>query len=136
MNSVNLLGRITIDPELKSTTNGTSVTSFNLAVNGMKNDKGEQRTDFIPITIWNKQAENVCKYVHKGDQLAIGGKIQSNNYEDKEGNKRTRIEVLATNVHFLGTKKQETTQSETQHEEDALEDFDDQVIEDDLELPF
>ena len=51
-------------------------------------------------------------------------------------NKRTRIEVLATNVHFLGTKKQETTQSETQHEEDALEDFDDQVIEDDLELPF
>ena len=137
MNSANLLGRITSDPELRSTASGTSVTSFNLAVNGMKNDKGEQRTDFIPITVWNKQAENLCKYVHKGDQLAVSGRIQSSSYEDKDGNKRTKIEVLGSNIHFLGTKKQETTQDTSQFNEDAYEDFDGDVELSDIEdLPF
>lgn len=120
MNNVSLLGRITTDPELRATANGTSVTSFNLAVNGMKNANGEQRTDFIPVTIWNKQAENLCKYVHKGDQLAISGRMQSSVYETQDGSKRTKIEVLANAIHFLGTKKKETSE-ETSY--DKYEDF-------------
>lgn len=137
MNSVNLLGRITIDPELRSTANGTNVTSFNLAVNGMKNANGEQRTDFIPVTIWNKQAENLCKYVHKGDQLAVSGRIQSTNYETQDGSKRTKIEVLANTIHFLGIKKKEETNDKEETTYDKYEDFDgDTILSDIDDLPF
>lgn len=121
MNNVSLLGRITSDPELRATSNGTSVTSFNLAINGLPNANGEQRTDFIPITIWKKQAENVCKYVHKGDQLAINGRMQSSNYETKDGEKRTKIEVVASNVIFIGSKKKE----EQPKEETSYDDYED-----------
>jgi single-strand DNA-binding protein len=135
MNNANLLGRITSDPELRATANGTKVCSFNLAVNGIKNANGEQRTDFIPITIWNKQAENLCKYVHKGDQLVVSGRIQSNSYEDKDGNKRTKVEVLGNMIQFLGTKKKETTEST--FNEDDYEDFNgDVVLSDQDDLPF
>ena len=134
MNNVSLLGRITTDPELRATTNGTHVCSFNLAVNGVPNANGEQRTDFIPVTIWKTQAENLCKYVHKGDQLAVSGRIQTTNYETQDGSKRTKVEVLASAVHFLGTKKKETTE-ETSY--DKYEDFNGDVeLSDQADLPF
>lgn len=135
MNQVQILGRITTNPELRATSNGTSVTSFNVAVNGIKDSNGNQRTDFIPVVVWNKQAENVCKYVNKGDQLAITGRIQTSTYEAQDGSKRTKIEVLANGVTFLGTKHEET-KDEVQ-EEDVLADFsnDIELVEDD-DLPF
>lgn len=137
MNNVSLLGRITTDPELRATANGTSVTSFNLAINGIPNANGEQRTDFIPITIWNKQAENVCKYVHKGDQLAISGRIQSSSYETQDGTRRTKIDVLGTSVHFLGTKKKEESSEKEETSYDEYEDFNGDVeLSDDDSLPF
>lgn len=139
MNLVSLLGRITSEPELRATTSGSHVVSLNLAINGVPNANGETRTDFIPITIWNKQADNVCKYVHKGDQLAVSGRIQTTNYETKDGTKRTKFEVVANNVHFIGSKKKEESNEISKEEPsyDDYEDFDGDVeLSDQDDLPF
>lgn len=71
----------------------------------MKNDKGETISDFIGIVVWGKQAENLCQYVDKGRLLAIEGSIQTGNYTDKDGNKRTSFDVRADRVEFLDSNK-------------------------------
>lgn len=109
-NSVILSGRLTADPELKTTPSGISVTSFNVAVNGPKNKDGEQRTDFITVVAWRSTAEFIAKYFRKGNLIGIEGSIQTRNYEDKNGNKRTAFEVVADRVHFLESKRNDTQQ--------------------------
>lgn len=109
-NSVILSGRLTADPELKTTVSGISVTSFNVAVNGPKNRDGEQRTDFITVVAWRSTAEFIAKYFRKGNLIGIEGSIQTRNYEDKNGNKRTAVEVVADRVHFLESKRNDTQQ--------------------------
>ena len=104
MNNVILIGRLTRDPELRTTANGTSTTSFSLAVDGYRNANGEVHTDFINIVVWNKQAENVCKFVKKGSQIAIQGRISTRSYDAQDGTKRYVTEVLADNVYFLESK--------------------------------
>jgi single-strand DNA-binding protein len=101
INSVVLMGRLTADPELRQTQNGTSVTSFTVAV-----DRRFQRgqTDFINIVAWKQTAEFVEKYFKKGAMIALRGNIQQRNYEDKNGNKRTAFEVIADEVSFCGSK--------------------------------
>ena len=94
-------GRLTADPELRQTQNGTSVTSFTVAV-----DRRFQReqTDFINVVAWKQTAEFVEKYFKKGAMIALRGSIQQRNYEDKNGNKRTAFEVIADEVSFCGSK--------------------------------
>lgn len=105
MNNVTLIGRICNDIEMKTTTNGVEVINFCLAVNRkFKNANGEKQTDFINIVAWRKTAEFIYKYFSKGQQIAITGNIQTRNYEDKQGNKRTAFEVIADNVYFCGSK--------------------------------
>lgn len=105
MNNVTLIGRICNDIEMKTTTNGVEVISFCLAVDRkFKNANGEKQTDFINIVAWRKTAEFIYKYFSKGQQIAITGNIQTRNYEDKQGNKRTAFEVVADNVYFCGSK--------------------------------
>lgn len=105
MNNVTLIGRICNDIEMKTTTNGVEVISFCLAVDRkFKNANGEKQTDFINIVAWRKTAEFIYKYFSKGQQIAITGNIQTRNYEDKQGNKRTAFEVIADNVYFCGSK--------------------------------
>ena len=102
LNSVVLIGRLTRDPELRYTPNGVAVASFTLAVDrSRKNAAGERETDFIPIVVWQQQAENCNSYLAKGKMVAVDGRLQVRNYEDKDGNKRTMTEVIVESVQFL-----------------------------------
>ncbi len=101
LNTVILMGRLTADPELRTTPNGTAVTSFRIAVDRHSSDK---QTDFIDITAWRGTAELVCRYFAKGRMIALQGRIQTRSYEDKQGNKRTAFEVVAESVSFCGDK--------------------------------
>lgn len=102
LNRVILMGRITADPELKTTPNGVNVTSFSLAVdrNGGKGD--ERKTDFFNIVCWRHTADFVTKYFKKGSLIALEGQLQSRTYQAKDGSNRTMIEVVADNVSFTG----------------------------------
>ncbi len=105
LNVVAIMGRLTADPELKHTQNGISVVTFNIACDRNFARAGEQRqADFITITAWRQSAEFVCKYFQKGAMIAIDGSLQSRSYQDKNGNNRTAIEVVANNVSFTGSK--------------------------------
>ena len=108
-NRATLIGRLTADPELKQTQNGISVCSFSIAVDRRFSGRdSERKTDFINITSWRQQAEFVCRYFHKGDVIGIEGSIQTRNYEDKNGSKRTAVEVVTDNVFFTGSKSNTT----------------------------
>lgn len=105
------MGRLTADAELKTTSNGIEVTSFQLAVNRQMSK--EKTADFIPCTAWRQPAAFVNKYFHKGDMIAVEGSLQSRNYEDKDGKKRTAYDVQVSQVHFCGGKKNDDNSTHT-----------------------
>ncbi len=103
LNVVVLMGRLVADPELRHTTSGIATCSVRIAVDRNFVRAGEERkADFIDIVVWRQTAEFVCKYFRKGNLIAVEGSIQTRNYEDKQGNKRTAFEVVANNVSFTG----------------------------------
>ena len=104
-NLVVLTGRLTADPELKTTPNGISVTSFSIAVDRRYRSGEERQTDFINIVAWRTSAEFICKYFKKGNLIGIEGSIQPRRYQDKNGNNRTAFEVVANNVQFVESKR-------------------------------
>lgn len=105
LNCCVIMGRLTADPELRTTASGLSVTSFSVAVDRSYARPGEEKqTDFINVVAWRQTAEFVTKYFHKGSMIAVQGSLQSRNYEDKNGNKRTAFEIVASNVSFCGSK--------------------------------
>lgn len=105
INQVTLVGRLTRDPELKSTTDGTPVTHVTLAVNRhFRNHNGEFDTDFVQCAIWRKSAENLCQYCRKGAVIGITGRLQTRHYDNQEGKRVYVTEVVAENVRFLGGK--------------------------------
>lgn len=105
LNKVILQGRLTKDPELKSTQSGTSVASFSLAVErDYKEKDGSKATDFLNIIAWRGTADFVAKYFHKGDMCLVEGSIQTRSYEDQNGQKRYVTEVIASGVNFCGGK--------------------------------
>ena len=129
INNVVLMGRLTAAPELKSTTTGTAVTAFTIAVERAYTKQGEQRqTDFIDCVAWRNTAEFITKYFQKGSMIAITGSIQTRNYEDKNGNKRKAVEILVGNASFCGSK------SDTSSPPASNADFD-ELCEDE-DLPF
>ena len=102
LNHIVLMGRLTRDPELRHTPNGTAVASFSLAVErdfGSR-DGGERQTDFIDIVAWRNTAEFVSKYFAKGRMAVVSGRLQIRNWTDKDNNKRRSAEVVADNVYF------------------------------------
>lgn len=106
LNKAILMGRLTADPELRRTQNGTPVTTFTLAVNRSFTRSGEQpQTDFIDIVAWSKTAEFVSKWFTKGQLVAVAGRIQVRNWEDKNGQKRRSFEVIAEEAHFAEPKR-------------------------------
>ena len=110
MNTICLMGRLTAEPELKTTQNGVSVTSFTLAVDRAYTPKGqEKQTDFIPCVAWRNTAEFVSKYFRKGQRMALEGSLQSRKYTDKDGNNRTVFEIVAGNVFFAESKQDSGT---------------------------
>ena len=108
-NLVVLTGRLTADPELKTTTSGVSVVSFSIAVQRRYKSGEEPITDFINVVAWRSSAEFVSKYFKKGNMIGIEGSIQTRKYQDKDGNNRTAFEVVANNVQFVETKRENST---------------------------
>lgn len=110
LNCAIIMGRLTADPELRTTPNGISVTSFSVAVDRSYQKAGtERQTDFINVVAWRQTAEFVSRYFHKGSMIAVQGSIQTRNYEDRNGNKRTAVEIVADNVSFCGSKAESGT---------------------------
>jgi single-strand DNA-binding protein len=106
LNKAILMGRLTADPELRKTSGDVSVTTFTLAVNRSFTRQGEQaQTDFIDIVAWRSTAEFAAKWFQKGMQVAVSGKIQTRTWEDKQGNKRKSVEVVADEVFFADSKR-------------------------------
>lgn len=103
MNVAALTGRLTADPELKHTPNGIAVTSFCVAVNRRTKDR---QADFIDVVAWRQTAELICKYFRRGQMIAVKGSIQTRNYTDRDGKKRSATEVLAENAEFCESKKE------------------------------
>ena len=104
MIQVILIGRLCADPELRYTNNGTVVANFTLAVD--RRFSKEKQADFINIVAWKAQAENCAKYIAKGAQVAVEGRIQTRKYQDRDGNNRTAFEVVANSVQFLSRMRQ------------------------------
>lgn len=106
LNVAVLMGRLTGDPEIRVTPDGKKVASFSVACDrDFKNRDGERQTDFLNIVAWEKTAEFLEKYFHKGDLISIEGRIQARQYQDRNGNNRTAVEIVARNVFFAGGKK-------------------------------
>lgn len=121
-NKVTLVGRISTDLELRYTGSNKAYCRFNLAVNRMN-----EGTDFIPVTVWGKPAENLVQYQSKGSLILVDGSISMNNYTDKDGNNRTSFEVMTSNVQFLGSKRTNDETTVESAESDPYEDFGNQI---------
>lgn len=106
LNTAIIMGRLTADPELRTTQSGISVTSFTVAVDRAYKSGDERQTDFINVVAWRGTADFVSRYFSKGQMIAVQGSIQTRNYEDKNGNKRTAVEIVADNVSFCGSKNE------------------------------
>lgn len=104
MNRTILVGRLTADPELRTTPNGIATTRITVAVNRMPNANGERIADFINVVVWRRQAENVAKFCTKGSLVGIEGRIQSRSYDAQDGTRRYVTEVQADQVTFLGSR--------------------------------
>ena len=105
LNVVAIMGRLVADPELRTTQQGTNVCTFRIACERSYTPKGQQRqADFVDIVAWGKTAEFICKFFQKGSMIAVEGSLQTRNYQDKQGNKRTAVEVVASNISFAGAK--------------------------------
>ncbi|MFB6364266.1 single-stranded DNA-binding protein [Paenibacillus elgii] len=101
LNRTILIGRLTKDPELRHTSNGTATTSFTLAVDRPFQTNGKKEADFIPVVTWRQTAEACANYLSKGKLVAVEGRIQIRNYDNNEGRRVYVTEVVADNVRFL-----------------------------------
>lgn len=113
-NKVILMGNLTKDPELRYTSGGTAICNLGLAINRKYTQNNEQKEEvcFVTISVWGKQAENCTEYLNKGSSVLVEGRLRQNNWETEDGQKRSRLEVVAESVQFLSKRqKQEYTQN-------------------------
>lgn len=131
MNKVTLIGNLTRDPEITTTTNGTSVARFSLAVpRKFRNESGEYEADFINIVAWGNHAELAHKYLSKGKRIALVGRLQSRTYEAPDGTKRYFTEVVLEEFDFLFSKNSDGDYESKEESVTKLEPIDDD------DLPF
>ena len=136
LNKIVLMGRLTRDPEMRKTASGTPVTSFSLAVDrDYKNQAGEKETDFIDCTAWRSTAEFVFKYFSKGRMAVVEGRLQMEDWTDKDGNKRRSFKVVVENAYF-GDSKKVPDSGTAQNAPPADGDFQELTEEEKGELPF
>lgn len=114
INRVVMVGRMTRDPELRRTRNGTAVTSFTLALNRNFNSADGQQADYIPCVVWNKAAENVAQYCSKGSLVGVEGRLRSRSYDNAQGQRVFVVEVQCDSVQFLETKAQRERNAQMQ----------------------
>lgn len=148
MNKAIIIGRLTKDPEMRTTASGVNSTTFTVAVSrNYTNQSGERDTDFLNCVAWRKQAENIAKYCTKGSQVAVEGRIQTRSYDAQDGTKRYVTEIMADNVTFLGGKGSNVNSSNdyvgagndiatVDISEDPYKDFGNEVALSDDDLPF
>ena len=141
INNVVLMGRMTYEPELRTTTSGVSICRFQIAVDRNYTPKGEERkADFIDVTAWRQTAEFVSRYFHKGSMIALTGSIQTDNFTDNNGNKRKSVTVVANEVSFCGSKSEGGTTnpafSQPAPSYASADNSDFEEIDDDDDLPF
>lgn len=137
LNNVILMGRLVADPDMRVTTTNKSVVNFRIAVDRSYSKGNDKQADFITIVAWENTADFIYKYFHKGDMIALRGEIQTRNYEDNSGNKRTAFEVLAREVSFCGGKNETSpvaAPAAVPTYTPAPDDFEE--IPDDADLPF
>ena len=136
MNKVVLIGRLTKDPELRFTPgNGTAVTNFTIAVDRRFSKEGQKEADFIPVVVWGKQAESTANYMSKGKLIGVSGRIQTRNYEAKDGTRRYVTEVIAEEVQFLewGEKSAKNSYNQTSSENfGKTQSFDENIYGEDI----
>jgi len=122
LNKTVLIGRLTKDPEVRTTSSGTKTASFTLAVDrNFKNSDGEREADFIPIVTWRGAADLTEKYLTKGKQVAVSGRIQTRSYEDKDGNRRFVTEVVADELQFLSSASSQASKTDAAQKESKEE---------------
>lgn len=106
LNVVAIMGRLARDPELRQTTTGKNVASFRIACDrGRRDANGQSQADWLDVVAWERTAEFVCKYFQKGSLIAIDGRLQTRQYQDKNGQNRTAVEIVANNVSFGQSKE-------------------------------
>lgn len=139
INMVALMGRLTFEPEVRTTPSGVSVMRFQVACDRNFQRSGQERqADFIDCVAWRQTAEFISRYFHKGSMIAVEGTLQTSSYTDKNGNQRKQVEVLANNVSFCGSKSETGSvagsQANPNYSSADNSDFDE--IPDDDDLPF
>lgn len=139
INMVALVGRLTFEPEVRTTPSGVSVMHFQIACDRSYQKSGQDRqADFIDCVAWRQTAEFISRYFHKGSMIAVEGTLQTSSYTDKNGNQRKQVEVLANNVSFCGSKSETGSaagsQANPNYSSADNSDFDE--IPDDDDLPF
>lgn len=144
INTVALMGRLTYEPELRTTPQGVSVLRFQIAVDRNYQRAGSERqADFIDCVAWRQTAEFISRFFHKGSMIAVEGSIQTQNYTDKNGNQRKSVEVVANNVSFCGSRNETGTAAPQQAFDEpapsyasaGASDFE-EIVDDDDDLPF
>ena len=142
LNVCALQGRLARDPELRQTNTGKQVATFTLAVDrGRRDANGQSQADWIPVIAWEKAAEFAYKWLTKGQMVAVDGRLQSRTYTAKDGTNRTALEVVASNVHFCGSKAESAAPAGSPAPAAPAPSFapvrgDWQLIEDEGDLPF
>ncbi|WP_214527099.1 single-stranded DNA-binding protein [Staphylococcus pseudintermedius] len=142
LNRVVLVGRLTKDPEFRTTPSGVSVATFTLAVNrNYKNKNGEQQADFINCIVFRKQAENVNNYLSKGNLAGVDGRLQSRSYENQEGRRIFVTELICDSVQFLESKNNNQSNNQQQRGQAPAQDnpftnANNPIDIDDEDLPF
>ncbi|MCQ2558451.1 MAG: single-stranded DNA-binding protein [Oscillospiraceae bacterium] len=135
LNHITIMGRLTRDPEIRSTSNNTPVASFTLAVDRDygKDEQGNRQTDFIDCTAWRATAEFVGKYFQKGSMAVVSGRLQIRDWQDQNGNKRKTAEVVTENIYFADSRKDASARPAAPQAQAA---WAEQGQEDEGQLPF
>ena len=133
MNTCNFTGRLTKDPELKTTQNNKNYVRFCLAVDGIKDKDGNKTADFVDCIAWNKSAEIIAQYARKGSKLGVSGRYHTTTY-DKDGEKRKSVDIVVNEFELLDSKPKDQP-AQAQQPQDQPQELPDQA-ETPLELPF
>jgi single-strand DNA-binding protein len=134
MNRIDLIGRLTRDPELRKTETGHVRADFTIAVNRIGAKEEQQQADFIPCRVWGSQAENLTHFMGKGNQIAIEGNLRIDSYIDKDGNTKYTTYVLANRIEYLSSKKGEIKEESQEIEENSIKMDELEIL--DSDLPF
>ena len=137
LNVVSIMGRLVADPQLRQTTAGKNVASFRIACDrGRKDANGQNQADFLDVVAWEKTADFICRYFSKGDLIAVSGRVQSRQYQDKNGNNRQAVEIVAREASFCGEKKNQSYANESRLDITPGNERFEPIADDEGDLPF